>query len=270
VLDLHRGSIKTAALCLCVIMVLYLLPTRIWPQSKSHSTPKPAASSYLPLSQYGLKNVVTGINYPNWFGDSTISATDREYLVGLFNEREWIRFQDSLSVATDPHITLSNGQTVNLQPIIEALEAVGSALTADSSEVEHDKRGRLRLKPREGQEMDTPAEAESSGNADIDIIDKELRWYRQRKYRIPPTISARNCGKQPPFDAICSSLPLWIRIAEHDVNFFGSRVDDCKRMGLATCMWDDAYQRSVKGLAEDRAHREKCEAARSSKCAREQ
>jgi len=260
---------KVTRIAAILLLVLHLAPIRTWAQSsKAPAVRKTPASPYLPLNQYGLKNVIAGIDYPDWFGDQRISVGDREYLVGLFNEREWIRFQDALEAAAEPHITTKSGQTVNLQPLLDTLIALGAAVSPDNSAVAVDAKGRLRIKPREEKELDTPSSAESSGNYDIDLIDKELRWFRQKKYQIPPTISARNCSKQPPFDAICSSLPLWIKIDLHDVKFFGAQIDECKRLGLATCIYDDAFQRSVKGLAQDRAHRAKCETARSNECAK--
>jgi hypothetical protein len=141
-----------------------------------------------PLQAFGLPNVVPGIEYPEWFSDPKISAEDRKYLVTRFNAREWLSYYDMLQKESEPQIRTKDGCTLRLQPLLDALAAVGGALNPEASQVRTgNKRRGVVITPRDGYEQDTPSGEETSGNPSIDTIDKELRWYR-RKYSIPPTL----------------------------------------------------------------------------------
>lgn len=159
----------------------------------STATPQPL---YPSLSAFGVWNVVPGIEYPDWFGDSRISASDREYLVARFNQREWLQFNDLLETESEPQITMKDGRVLRLQPFLDMLSAFGAALNPDASQVGGNARAGVQIKPRDGFEQDQPSAEETRGDPEIDLIDKELRWFRQKKYQVPPTIGSY--AKDPP------------------------------------------------------------------------
>jgi hypothetical protein len=141
------------------------------------------------LRSYGLASVVDGIDYPDWFADPKIFLADRDYLVRQFNRREWLEFRDRLNSAAEPAITTRDGRVLRLQPLLDMLAAVGAALDPNASQVNSgNRRVGVTIKPRDGYKEDTPSGEETAGNPEIEIIDKEMRWYRQRKYAIPPTM----------------------------------------------------------------------------------
>jgi hypothetical protein len=157
--------------------------------------PKSPARLYSPLGQFGMRNLVDGIDYPDWFGARKISVSDREYLVSRFNRREWLRFTGMLQQESEMQIKTKDGRVFRLQPLLDALAAVAGALNPESSQVSSgDKKHGIYIQPREGFEQDTPSAEETSGKTEIETIDKELRWYRQRKYHIPPSISEGQPG----------------------------------------------------------------------------
>lgn len=177
----------------------------------------------LSLKPLSAKNVVSGIDYPEWFGDPRISASDRNYLVSEFNRREWLIFNDMLASASEPAIRTKDGRILRLQPLLDVLASVGAALSPS--------RPRSRV-------QDTPSAEETPGNPEVETIDKELRWYRQKKYRIPPTI-----GRAVPGGSV-------------NCNDSASGVQDTKKVGGADCSNADFYRAMVealtKSLAEDK------------------
>ena|SRR5579859_1015235 len=171
---------------LCYVLVLI---TAVRSEQSTRISPRSPARLYPPLSQYGMRNAVDGIDYPDWFGARQISASDREYLVSRFNQREWLRFTDMLQQEGEMGVKTKDGRVFRLQPLLDALAAVAGALNPESSQVNSgDKTKGVRIKPRQGHDQDTPSTEEISGNTEIETIDKELRWYRQKKYHIPPSI----------------------------------------------------------------------------------
>jgi hypothetical protein len=146
------------------------------------------------------RNVVSGIDYPEWFGDPKISVSDRNYLVAEFNRREWLIFNDMLATASGPVIRTRDGRILQLQPMLDVLASVGAALNPSSGH---------------SHVQDTPSAAETPANPQVETIDKELRWYRQKKYRIAPTI--RNAV--PVLSTNCKAQDT--KVGDTDCNYAG-------------------------------------------------
>ena len=71
--------------------------------------------SYPILSQYRIRNVLPGVCYPDWFGAKQLSDSDRQYLVDLYNAREWIKFGKQLDDRSAPRIQTKDGRVLRLQ-----------------------------------------------------------------------------------------------------------------------------------------------------------
>jgi len=142
-------------------------------------------------SQSQFRNVGPQVQYPDWFSNPKITPDDRQRLMALYNLREWMAYMDSLNLASEPQIRTSDGRVLRLQPFLDVLFAVAGVSNPAASQV---KSGNVRegvvIKQRAGREMDTPSAEETPNNSDIETINKEIRWYRQKKYQIPPTINA--------------------------------------------------------------------------------
>jgi hypothetical protein len=162
------------------------------------------------LQQMGTPKIVSGIDYPEWFASKKIPASERQHLVELYNYREWLLFRDMLDQAAEPQITTKDGRTLRLQPLLDALTAVGGATNPESSQVNSgNSRSGVVIKPRDGYQQDTPSGEETPTNVDVETIDKYLRWVRQKQYAIPPTIgSTGNCIPQSPSSARANSGPI--------------------------------------------------------------
>jgi hypothetical protein len=95
-------------------------------------------------------------------------------------------FIDQLNEASDPY---------NLQTIGDLLSALAGAINPDSSQLGGNRDVGVQIKPRDGFEQDQPSDAETSGNPSVDVIDKELRYYRN-KYNILPSLSPDTSYRQ--------------------------------------------------------------------------
>jgi hypothetical protein len=161
--------------CFVAAIVLGTFP---WIGQMLGQTPQPqtkaSSVSSTPLSSYNLPNYVAGINYPDWFGNPALPSDVRNDLVTLFNREEWLLLSNQVNEAS----------TSKLQPLLDALAALGSATNPDASLTSGASKNAL-VKNRD-RTQDTPAENQTFDD-EIKTIKAEIRYIR-RKYSIPPSI----------------------------------------------------------------------------------